>query len=369
MTPYIILAIIVFVSVLFESKLTKLGQKILFISLGIILASFAMLRSPYSNLDCVSGGSYSTLYKKAPALSILINDVHKYNDNIVTEFSYSALCSLLKETGNSEKTNLCIIFFIYTALGVLFKLIGIYKLTELKNLSLMIYFSNLFFLHELTQIRAGVAVGLIFISIDFLQKKKYAKYIFTFLLAVFFHTSAFLSIILPFLRRTKVSFLFFGGLISFCAIVCIFEINIVNFIEVVPIDYFQYKLKAYIELQQQEAIEINYFSILFLLQNFIIILFFVYKNKLSAENENINLFINMCCISTCSFLFFWQIPGFAFRISEIFNSVLIILIPMLLKVMKPKALSEFVVFSIGIGLFCYNVFITDFVLDYKLLWD
>lgn len=366
MVPYIILAIIVFGFVLFEPKLTDKSRKKLFVLLGILLASFAVLRSPYSNMDCTT---YRALYEKAPSLSILLEDIQKYNDSLLTEFSYSAFSSLLKETGNSEKTNLCIIYSFYVLLGVFFKLRGIYRLTDLKNLSLMIYFSNLFFLQELTQVRAGVAIGLVFISIDYLQKKEYGKYLFTFFMAVFFHTSAFLTIILPLLKKVKASLLIWGILISFCVVVCVCEINIVNLVKVIPIDYFQFKLKAYIELQQLNAVKINYFNVMFLLQNFIIVLCFIYKDNLKDENKNINLFINMCCLSTCCFLFFWQIPGFAFRISEIFNSVLVILIPMLVKFIKPKAVSELIVFIIGIGIFCFNVFLSDYVLEYKLLWN
>lgn len=363
MIPYIVLAFVIFGSVLLDPKMNERSRKGLYILLGLLMMFFVLLRDPLSNAD---GGTYKLLYEKAPALSSLLNDFQTYNESIKTEFSYSVLCSLLKETGNSEHTNLFIIFSIYAVLGVYFKLKGIYQLTELKNLSLMIYFSNLFFLQELTQIRAGVSIGLLFISIDFLQKKEYGKYIFTFLVAVFFHTSALLTIILPLLKKVKASVLFWGIVFSFCVIICAGEINIVDIVRIIPIDYFQFKLKAYIELQQIDFVKINYFNVAFLMQIFVTILCFIYKNRLSKENKNINLFLNMCCLSSCCFLFFWQIPGFAFRISEIFNSVLIILIPLLIKVIKPKVASELIVFIIGAGLFYFNVFLSGFVLEYKL---
>ena len=49
------------------------------------------------------------------------------------------------------------LFLLFAILGVSFKLIAIKQLTEQWFLSLVIYLSNFFILHEMTQIRAGIA--------------------------------------------------------------------------------------------------------------------------------------------------------------------------------------------------------------------
>lgn len=366
MIPYVILAIIVLSFVLYSPKLNSKGQNHLYYFLGILLAVFIIFRSPLSNHDI---GVYIMLYEEAPSTSILFDNIQKYNEIIRTEFSYSVFCTFLKSIIKNDFVNLYILVSSYALLGLFFKLKGISMLTDLKILSFFIYFCHFFMLQELIQMRAGVAIGLVLISIAYLQREEYGKYLLILIIAGFFHSSAYLTIILPFFKKFKVNYFFWGFSLLLCIIINSLEIDIIHFIDFIPFEYYQFKLKSYIQLQEIDNVSINYWNIPFIIQNLVIVLVFIYKEKLEKENPHINILLNMLCFSSCCFIFFGQIPGFAFRISEIFNSALIILIPTLIKVMKPKAVAELIIYTIGLGLFYINTFHSIITKEYYFFWS
>ena len=134
-------------------------------------------------------------------------------------------------------------------------------------------------------------------------------------------------------------------------------------------EYFQYKLKLYLEMQEKDPIKVNFFNIAFLIQNIIIIICFYYQKEIEKINSSVNILLNMACLSSCSYLLFTQIPAFSVRISEVFNCGLIILIPLITRAFKPKALAEALVVIIGFFFFYIYVFHSEIVRDYKFIWS
>ena len=145
--------------------------------------------------------------------------------------------------------------------------------------------------------------------------------------------------------------------------------NILDLLGLIPIDFFQFKLKAYIMLQDREDFTINYLNFAFLVQLMVTVLCFFYREKLQKEYKSVDILLNMLCLSSCSYLFFGQIPGFAVRISEVFNSSMMILLPLIIKTMYPKALSQALVIAIGALLFYINAFHSEIMMyGYKLVF-
>ena len=363
MAIYVIIAIILIVFYLLSTRLNSRSRNILFLVAGVGLILLIGLRDGHINRDY---RVYKALYDKAPSISVLKSSISEYNSKIKTEFSYSALCTLLKTNGDTRDNNLFIIFFIYAILGVAVNLYGIKRLSDQEFLAMFIYYSNIFLLHEMTQIRAGVAIGIILISLKELQERKFVRFSILILIATFFHTSALMAFLLLLLRGFKTDAKVWAGIFAGCVIVNITHFDILHIIDIIPSEFYQYKLKAYITLQDTENVELNYLNVLFLLQNAIIIICFYYQEKMEEHNKYLNILLNMCCLSSCCYVFFGQIPGFAVRLSELFNCSLIILIPLIAKVMKPKTLAEALVLIIGLGVFYINVFHSDLVLDYKV---
>ena len=68
-------------------------------------------------------------------------------------------------------------FLIFAFLGVAANILGIRKISDIPSLSYLNYICFFYILHEFTQIRAGVACGILLISIPDLANGKYGKYI------------------------------------------------------------------------------------------------------------------------------------------------------------------------------------------------
>lgn len=70
-----------------------------------------------------------------------------------------------------------------------------YKLSPLISISLLWYFSHLFFYKEMTQFRAAIAYSIVLLSFYYLYTNKIKKYIFLIVLSSLFHISAVIAII------------------------------------------------------------------------------------------------------------------------------------------------------------------------------
>ncbi len=365
MTPYILFATLLMAASICSVRLNERSQKLLYITLCVLLALFIIVRDFTINIDY---DVYKMLYRRSPSWDLLVNNLDKYRDTIKTEFSYSALCSYLKSTGLERKTQFGILFGLYALLGVWAKTRGTYLLSDLKFQALFLYFCNLYLLQEMTQMRAGVAIGFILISIYYIQQGKWWQGIALILVASFFHTSALIALVLLLFKSLHADARVWIATFIVCIVIHL-QVDILKLIDFIPFEYYQFKLKAYIDLQAEENFEINYFNVVFLLQIAVILLGFAFRERLEADFKYINIMLNMCSLGACSYVFFGQIPGFAFRINEVLACPLFIMIPCLARLCKPKALAELVVYGVGWGMLLINIFHSELVLEYKTLWN
>lgn len=98
-----------------------------------------------------------------------------------------------------------LLFVIYASIGVTCKILAIKRLTSLLFLSLVIYISNVYLLHDMTQIRAGVASGIFLLAIRPLAEHKIFRYTALILLASLFHYSALLLLPLVVLKNRPIA--------------------------------------------------------------------------------------------------------------------------------------------------------------------
>jgi hypothetical protein len=238
--------------------------------------------------------------------------------------------------------NIHTFFLIFATLGVSIKFLAIKRLSKVHLLSLIVYLSLYFILHEMTQIRTGVAAGLFLLSIPDIYDRNFRKFIIKFLLAFSFHYSAIVMLPLYFLNPKKLNIIYFLlPIVGF--ILAIFNLSLfflLNFSQMLP-NFLAYKINIYLDLLKLgEHSEINiinvYYSFL-LFTIYIYFCFFLYvKNKI--KNNYDILFIKTLTISLFSFYFFSDVPVFAFRISEFLNIVVIIFLPNLILYFKQKKL-------------------------------
>lgn len=96
-------------------------------------------------------------------------------------------------------------FFAYAAMSIPLRLTAILKLSPLPILTLAIYISYFYQLHDLMQIRCAVASALFLFALYFRAQKKWWKALFFILIGMLFHYSAFAGIVILFFSNKELN--------------------------------------------------------------------------------------------------------------------------------------------------------------------
>ena len=311
-------------------------EKYVVIFFGAIMALFAGFRQ-----DSYDYIIYELLYENYEEMSV--------------EPSFRAISYLVSHYTDDIRY----LFLTFAFLGVALKLKAISTLSKFVLLSLVVYASNFYLLHEMTQIRAGVAAGFLLLSIKPNVERDLKKFLIFAVLGFLFHYSAILILLLWFLpKKINVKVLalsiFFGYASYFIGL---------DFVKIIPIPGIQEKIEIYLSLQEVNDDKINVFGYLYLLRIAVFyILLFKYK-KLAQKSAYFPLLINMYAISLVVFTVFGSIPAFASRLSELFGMVEIILFPLLVYLFKPRILGSFVVVLLALVFLLINLYYVELIID------
>lgn len=143
-------------------------------------------------------------------------------------------------------------FLIFAIIGVSLKILAINRLSSMPFLSLWAYICLYFILHEMTQIRAGIAAGIFLLSIPDICNRNLKKFIIKVLFASLFHYSAIVMLSLYFLNLRKISIIYFFlpviGL--FLAYFGLSKILLLNFTDFLP-EFLSYKYRKIYFLGQE----------------------------------------------------------------------------------------------------------------------
>jgi len=276
-----------------------------------------------------------------------------YEKGSFSEPFYNFIPAFIKFLG----INVIYAFLVYAILGVTFKGIAIIKLTPLIFLSLLIYYSNFFLLHEMTQIRIGVAIGLYLIGVPFIITKNIFKFSIIMLLAVCFHFSAILLWLTYFMNHNTFSRKKYITIIGIALPLTLLKLDLLSFLRFLPLGVFAEKIDFYYGAMQTGAFttEINVFNIVTLI-NILVCLIFIWKIELfQARFRYSILFVKMYILSLIIFMLLSFMPPLAFRFRELFEVVQIILLPQLFFLFKEKLVGRLIVISLASLLFYMNV--------------
>ncbi|EEW5791364.1 EpsG family protein, partial [Escherichia coli] len=264
------------------------------------------------------------------------------------------------------------LFIIYAFIGVLCKLFVINKYSYVPLLSLLVYYSNSFFLHEMTQIRVGVAVGLCFLSLSFLIRKNNLAYCLIVGLATLFHYSAclfFIFLISPKGVIKNKELLFYGIVLIAAYILYAFNIGLANIFSYIPIGFIKQK---FIEYSDKTAgglvIDVNVFSTLQIIR-IICTIIIVYYVKRNTVPELTFILLRIYIISIIAWVLFFDIPAFAIRVSELLGFAEVILLPYLAKSFKPKIFGIIVFVLVCCVMYYINLYHNEMLLPYSLLGE
>ena len=311
----------------------ELPRRVLYVGCGVVLFLVAGLRPAESVPDYTV---YESMYE-----SVLISG----RVNFITEPSFSALALFVDRFLGHP----VFLFLIYAALGVWLKMTAIRKLSELWFLSLLFYFSTFFLLHEMVQIRAGVATGFILLAIRPLYERKPGPFLLLMACAILFHYSALAFLPVWFLPRHKRRNWFLWGIIPLGGLLYLANVNLLGF--ALPLLTLQERFANTMNAQAAGGFDtVSVFGPIQIMRTVPYYLLLCYHTKLLQHNRYATLLLYIYAVGIFAGLAFGAIPVIAGRLSDIFVVVEIVLVPMLVYVIKPRLAGRLVVAGIA---FCH----------------
>lgn len=314
----------------------------LYILLGGILITMAALKPIGIDNDSDTYEIYF-LHWDDPVFSVLV------------EPSFLFISQLL----NHITHNVHWIFLFYASIGLTLKLQAIKKLTPLVFLAMAVYVSNYFILHEFTQLRASIASGILLLSVKPIAEGRRKRATLYMLVAMVFHYSSAALFPLLLLNNKEMNLqqrIVWALVIPFGYVLWITGISIGD----IPIPYISDKLNTYKELQEEGLFDaVNIFNLVYLVKILIYYFILYFYDTISGNNKYLPLLLKMEGLSLFCFSGLSAIPILAFRVSELYGIVEVVLFTCVFYTVNPKWLGKLTVITIALALFAINVFYND----------
>lgn len=258
-------------------------------------------------------------------------------------------------------------FAIFAFLGVWAKLKSFY-LSNSTFLSVLLYVSGYFFLHEMTQIRTGVAAGIVLLGFRYIYERRFFLYLLHIVAACTFHYSSILFIPIYFLNTKTLNKTIWYSIIAITMMLVITRVDAVHILE----NYFGFidKVKVYLIATKEKASAApKYIISKEWLISLMLTIAFLYKSEILKEkNKYFILLLKVNIISILSLVLFSSIPVFANRIYELFGIVQIVLYPCAIFLFREKHIGYLIVALISMRNFCNMIYDEAILNPYKSWW-
>lgn len=257
------------------------------------------------------------------------------------------------------------LFLIYAILGVCIKTYAFKSLSEFFFLSLIVYYSFYFLLHEMTQIRVGVASGIFLLSIKDLYNKSYPGYIIKICFAGLFHYSAFVFLPLIFLNTQEIKPIIWYVLLGVAYLFFFLRIGIVDLVAFLPIPIIQEKISAYrLLLDQNIHSDISIYNPIILYKVAFSVFCLYNWKKLQQFNPYSIILIKIFLLSNIIFVLFTELPVLSGRLSQLYGISEIILLPFVFYIFESKIFSLLYILFISFLLLAIRLYYTNLLKPY-----
>lgn len=221
------------------------------------------------------------------------------------------------------------------------------------SLSLLIYFSTLFFLFDFIAIRQAVALSLFFLSIPFIIEKRFALFFILMLLASQIHISALLLIPCYFIFHPRLPNGLLFGVVVICGIINILrlEIPLVEvFLPLLPVPLASItKVTIYLAEQTYAFVSVK--------QVFLALAFVWIKMRSQEKNELLNVLVNIFVFGILFATLFNGIPQLSYRMKWYFFSVEAVLVVYLVDfIAKEDLKTTFSLYVLLVIIYGYSLF-------------
>jgi hypothetical protein len=267
----------------------------------------------------------------------IFNDIVSNRNTILIEIGFIYTSKFLGIFGNYRLMLLC-----FAMVSITLKLIFFSKESEMPFVSVLLYFIGTFLAQDFGQIRQGLAISFSLFAFIEVYNRKFIKFLFFFLLAMFFHYTA--IIIFPFywigrIKPTKFLTLF---LIIASVLFSRYFLQLMDYlVPAVNIDYLNAQFLSYRD--RSFGLEFSNFILLMITHIPIIFMYHLYSRTLLKSSKN-QIFFQLFVLGTCMNIAFMPIPEIGLRGTAYFEILDTILLPNLVKIIKDDGRFVFCIF-------------------------
>ena len=257
-----------------------------------------------------------------------------------------------------------LLFIIYAFLAVPLKVYAIKRLSPYWYLSILLWFTHLFVIQEMTQIRVAVSTGIFLFSLPLLAEGDKKRFFLCLVFAVLFHYSALALLPLILIGNKYLSRRFRCLLIVLPIAVYAFPFAGMEMLKWIPIPFIQQKLQMYEELMVYEGgvwADINIYNAMALVRLFAYYVLIWRYDYLKEKYPYMPMLLKVFCYSICVYVGLSFLPPIAMRVEEFIAIIDCILFPLLAVLIRPHWLGRLLVVLYAICILLANIFL------YKLL--
>lgn len=274
-----------------------------------------------------------------------------FNDNIIIEAMTEPTYIYLSRLFLSFGFGVIAIFITYALIAIPIKLTLLWKLTPFVFTATMIYVGIYYPIHDVVQIRCGVAVAFLLWSIIPLQEGKYRRAIILFIIAILFHYSsvAFLPILLVGNMKIDKRWKWILAVsIPICLLLYLAGFGAIN---IIPGEAIEGKLDYYKEVHDTGGEEkyVPYKQITFLAEFVMLYAFLFFYDTIHRHCRYAPILIKILALEMSYLILFADIEVLGRRLQELFGIFDAISFACLLYVIRPR-------YIVRIGLAAYCLF-------------
>lgn len=334
MTILILIIYVVFCLLLFAEKTNKRPNKSFVFLIGIVLSLIAAFR-PETMPDY---SEYLYVFTTGDSERMEIGFM------AIVEFFRSFIASPL------------FYFALFAIISISIKLYNIYITSSFFFASMLIYISCVFILHDMIQMRCAIASGLLLFATRYVYKKKIISFLVTLCFALLFHYSAIIILPLWFLNTTHIKKSLYMSMIPIAYMLALSGCLLGSLVQLIPFQPIQNLWNMYdVAMETGKGDEINIFNMLHLARCLICIFILYNVNTISKHNKMVILLVKIYTISLVSLVIFSDIPVIAFRVSELYQVVEVLLIPLIIFTFKSPIVGKILISVISFGFLYINV--------------
>lgn len=322
----------------------------IYVFYSILLVLFAGLRGDNVDRDYLNYVNsyayieYFTLANQEPLYFLIVYFVRFFFDNVI------------------------FLFLIYALLSVILKIIVIKKYAEdYAPFVLLLYFSSFFPLHEMTQIRAAVAIGVMLFSIQFIVGRKPVKYFMSVLVAIMFHYSALLMIPLYFINTNKTNKKRMLIMLLFSLLIPFASLNVVKYIINLNLGFYANNFTRYIYDMNNGLLEVNVYNYLSIFYLLFAVYLILNIEKIKIINIYSLFFVKLYVYSIVAY-FALSGLGVGNRISEFYGVSIIFVIPYFMMQFKSNYMLKILFVLIALFYLYLNIVNNSLLNEYKTIF-